>query len=146
MKLKCRFGEPLHGWLPIEISAGDFRFEDTLSKVPENPVDGLVYALGRAVDGLEAEVWLNLEPASYYLRFLPLEGDRYDLRIEFSGYGPGPAHARDPVFQATGTREEIILPFWRACRELASHAYSRSNWSECDEPALDRLTKLIRSG
>lgn len=105
----------------------------------------LVYALGRAVDGLEADVWLNLEPTSYYLRFLPLAGDRYDLRFEFSGNGPGPVHLRDLVFETTGRREDIILPFWRACRELASRPYSLSDWSECDEAALERLTGLIKS-
>lgn len=113
--------------------------------MPENPIDALVYGLGSAIDGLEAEVWLHLEPSSYYLRFTPREDSQFGLCIEFSERDTAQPQNRDLLFEARGNKREIILPFWRACKEFIGSSYDDPAWPKCDEDALARLNKLVKS-
>jgi len=73
MGLKCEFGAPQFGWLPIQITFDDFQLQTNISCIPENSIDKLVSAMMGAMDGVKAEVQLNTEPSLYYIRFAPLE-------------------------------------------------------------------------
>jgi hypothetical protein len=66
MKLKCKFGEPHYGWLPVKLTAGDYTLEMDVSDVPVDPIYILILSLHRALNGLESEIWWHLEPVSYY--------------------------------------------------------------------------------
>jgi len=145
MKMKCRLGEPHNGWLPFNLTINDYRLEIEVSDVPQNPVDNLVTGLGQALDGLESETWLNLEPASYYLRFSPVSCQGICFRIEFADQDTQQQKHRTTELELRGTREEIILPFWRAVKEFESHSFSESAWPRTDGTALTMLEKTIKS-
>jgi hypothetical protein len=145
MKLKCKFGEPHHGWLPLKITAGEFQLDVEISDIPKNPVDDLVSGLEAAFGGLDFEVWFHLEPASYYLRFIPLASNKIGIFIEFSERDTQQKNKRRTVFETEGERDDVLVPFWRAVKEFASHSYKEPAWPKCDEVALSRLDKLVRS-
>lgn len=144
MQLKCRFGEPHAGWLPVELTCDDLRLEFEVSHIPTNPIDSLILGLDRAISGLEAEIWFNLEPASYYLEFNPLAEQRYEFRIEFSQKDAQHRQYRTAVLEISGNKDEIVLPFWRAITEFASHSYTEPAWPEVDDFALSKLRKRVR--
>ncbi|UWR11997.1 hypothetical protein [Sulfitobacter mediterraneus] len=123
----------------------DYRLEIEVSDVPQNPVDNLVTGLGRAMDGLESETWLNLEPASYYLIFTPGSGQDICFNIEFADQDTQQRKRRTTVLELRGNREEIILPFWRAVKEFESHSHSERAWPKTDGAALAMLEKTIKS-
>jgi len=81
MKLKCRFGIPQHGWLPIFITCDDFQNEMKVSDMPVNSVDMLIQALSRILDGVDSKVWWHLKPANYTLDFVPQEVGGYNYSI-----------------------------------------------------------------
>jgi len=144
MKLKCKLGVPQHGWLPILLTYGDFRLEMDVSDVPVNSVDLLVHSLSRVIDGLESDVWWHLEPASYTFSFSPKEMDKFSFGVSFLDGSVGDEKSQH-IFECTGSRDEIILPFWRAVMEFASHSYTEPEWPAIDELALTRLTTKIRN-
>lgn len=146
MKLKCRFGVPDHGWLRFCLNADAYLLDVEISDVPVNPVDALVFGLERTFDGLDAEVWLNLEPASYYLCFNPVQADNVRLSIEFSERETQSQRLRSTVFDNVGSKAQVILPFWRALKEFASQPYAEPAWPKCDFEGLSRLDERIKSG
>lgn len=142
MKFKCRFGEPHAGWLPVELTCNDLRLEFEASHIPTNPIDSLLLGLDRAISGLETEICFNLEPDSYYLRFSPLAEPGYEFRIEYSEKD---AQHRTPVLDMSGNTSEVILPFWRAVTEFASHSYAEPAWPKVDDFALSKLRKRVKA-
>jgi hypothetical protein len=144
MKLKCKFGVPDHGWLQLNLSVDGFDLDIEISDVPLNSIDALVSALDCTFDGLEAEVWLHLEPASYYLCFVPLAADKLRLSIEFSERETQARVRRNTLFERVGTTREIILPLWRAIKEFESHSYNEPAWPECNAVKLAQLEKRIK--
>jgi hypothetical protein len=144
MKVKCKFGVPNHGWLQFVFSVDAFELDIDISDVPMNPIDALVSALLCALDGLDAEVWLHLEPGGYHLRFVPLPAEQLRLRIEFSDRDTRAQIHRSIVFDKVGEKREIILPIWRALKEFDSHSYREPAWPKCDAVRLEQLEKRIK--
>jgi hypothetical protein len=143
MKLKCKFGEPHHGWLSIRLTTGDFSLEMEVSDVPVDPIYVLISSLCLALNGLESEVWWHLEPASYYFYFEPEEQGEFKFSIAFAESNVTRNH-RETVFETSGSKAEIIFPFWRAIKEFASHSYKEPDWSAIDHAELENLTVLVR--
>ena len=82
-RLNIIFGEPMHGWLPVVFTAGDFKLDMDASDVPVDPLAQLVDALMKAIKGLKSEVLWHLEPNGFYFTFEP-QKDEYLVRIEYS--------------------------------------------------------------
>ncbi|OJJ12693.1 hypothetical protein BKI51_00950 [Alphaproteobacteria bacterium AO1-B] len=145
MGLKCQFGAPQFGWLPIQIAFDDFQLQTHISCIPENSIDVLILAMMGAMDGGKAEVQLNTEPSLYYVRFAPHENAKYLLRIEYSESGSSSTLERELLLETTGDESEIILPFWRACRQFESMTYKDAHWPRCSSNMLTALSKRIKS-
>jgi len=143
MKLKCKFGKPHHGWLPVKLTAGDYNLEMDVSDVPVDPIYILISSLHRALNGLESEVWWHLEPASYYFYFEPEENGEVKFLIAFAEENVTRNH-REIVFETAGSQAEIIFPFWRAIKEFASHSYEGPDWPPVDHAELEKLTALVK--
>ena len=143
MKVKCKLGAPHHGWLPVKVTIGDFNLEFEASDVPTNPVDLLTASLLRSLNGLESEVWWHLEPASYYFTFTPLEAEHYLFSISYAN-SHSDAEIRHEKIKESGSRDEVIVPFWRAIKEFVSHSYQEPHWPPTYDLELEKLTSAIR--
>ena len=145
MKVKCKFGMPHHGWLPVKVTIGDFTLEFEASDVPVNPVDLLSASLLRALNGLESEVWWHLEPASYYFTFTPIEAGQYLLAISYAD-SHSDVEVRHEKLKVSGSKDEVIVPFWRAIREFVSHSYQEPHWPLTYDFELEKLSSAIKGG
>lgn len=143
MKIKCKFGVPHHGWLPVKVTVGDFYLEMEASDVPVNPINILISSLTRTLSGFESEVWWHLEPASYYFSFASEGEDNYKFTISFADVD-SVSSKRQHIFETSGNKNEIILPFWRAVKEFASHSYLEPHWPETYEGWIDQLTTMVK--
>ncbi|WP_428529062.1 hypothetical protein [Roseibium sp.] len=145
MGLKCKFGAPHFGWLPIQITIDDFQLQTNISCIPENSIDVLISTMLGAMDGVKAEVQLNVESSLYYIQFAPLEDAKYLLLVEYSERGSSSTIERELLLEAAGDESEIILPFWRACRQFESMTYEDAHWPRCSNDMLTALNERIKS-
>lgn len=140
-RIRVEFEQPSHGWLPVKVVMNDFELEMTASDVPVNPIYVLYRAIQDVVDGLEATVWWHLEPAGYYFKFTQPEPQLYRLVISFS---KDQQQAPTYICEIQGSAADIILPFCRASKKLASLNYDEHDWPRLEEKQLAHLTNLIR--
>ena len=116
-KLKVSFDEPEHGWIAITVSVDDERFMLIPSHVPYDSITELAVALNKILEGYsEAAVRWNEEPAEYEFVFRVNEGslnlDVYEVTTVQGGI------RRNSVFSFSGPRDQLVISFWRALREL----------------------------
>lgn len=145
MSLKCRFGEPEHGWLPVELLLDEQVLKLDVSDVPADPIYCLILGLDRTINGSQDEVFLHLEPDGYYLCFQSLAEHRFSFRLERAESRVNQPQSRTVIFENTGNKRETIFPFWRAIKEFASHSYTEPAWPAVDNAALSKLTKSIKA-
>ena len=107
----------------------DVRIDIDASYTPNNPVQQLIEALHAATRGDAARVWWHLEPDGYFLRFEP-DGERIRLQLDFA-YDSIPSRSRN-VLAIEGTREEMLLPFWRFLRGFQSGEPHAPHWPDVD--------------
>lgn len=144
--MKLRFGKAHHGWLPtvLEVDGDELAFD--VSYLPYDFLGELVAALSGVLDGPgEYVARICEEPAEHDWRFRSF--DRSAVVFEVVSY-PGPRGGKGGVVaRQWGTPLEVVLPFWRGLRELASRMQAerfRANWSQpFPSDALDRLTARI---
>ena len=140
-KLKVEFGQPEHGWLPVDIQLRDFKLNFEASDVPINPIDQLILALSEITKGIKAEVWWHLEPSGYYFDFDKLDSS-YILTILFE---KAVNTDKEIVFQIEGSYEALILPFFRAIKKFVSLAYDEPHWPKTAEIEIKQLTYLVKA-
>jgi hypothetical protein len=132
---------PQHGWLLLQLTVNDQVVEIDASDVPHNPVEGLICALASSAQGTPASVWWHSEPDGYFLNFNPTGGD-VELSVDFA-FDSNRARAQT-VLKAKGSREQILMPFWRFLRQFQSHGYSEPHWPQTDYSAMDVIKADIR--
>ncbi|MEO9898557.1 MAG: hypothetical protein ABJD13_08320 [Paracoccaceae bacterium] len=145
MTLKCKFGKPQHGWLPVELLLDDEVLELNVSDVPVNPINCLILGLDRTINGLHDEIFFHLEPDGYYLCFQCLAEHSFDFRLERFETDTVQQEKRTLIYESTGNKHEIILPFWRAIKDFSSHSYAEPAWPAVDNGALSKLTKSVKA-
>ncbi|NVO30710.1 hypothetical protein [Hymenobacter lapidiphilus] len=138
--IRVSFEQPSHGWLPVKFSSNDFRLDIDASDVPINPVYLLYRAILDVVDGIEARVWWHLEPTGYYFDFSQPQSRLYCLVIKYQPNG----RAQEFLYETTGTATEIILPFCRAIKKLASYEHEEHDWPKLEEKQLASLDSIIK--
>jgi hypothetical protein len=147
-KLKVGFDEPEHGWIAITMSADDERFILIPSHVPYDSITELAVALNKILEGYsEATVRWNEEPAEYEFVFRVSEGalnlDIYEVARVQGGI------RRNSVFSFSGLRDQLLISFWRALRELQGRydpsEYER-RWNEpFPTSEMEVLTQRIKA-
>src|SRR5262245_35683448 len=116
-KLKVSFDEPEHGWIAITMSADGEQFVLITSHVPYDPITELAVALNKILEGYsESTVRWSEEPAEYEFVFRVRAGalslDVYEVAKVQDGI------RRNSVFSFIGMRDQLLISFWRALREL----------------------------
>jgi hypothetical protein len=135
------FGAPRHGWLPVRLDFESRSIEFEASDVPNNPVQRLVDALEAATQHRPSEVWWHLEPDGYIFRFLPSAG-KVELQVSYAKHS---VHEREvEVASIIGSAQEILLPIWRALRELQAHGLAEPAWPPVDFSRLPILREALR--
>lgn len=138
--LRIHHEPPSHGWLPLRLAVGNRTIEIDASDVPNNPIQDLIEALGRAASGSEACVWWHLEPDGYFMHFKPI-GSTVMLDLEFA---PDSARSQaSSVLSLLGDPAEVLLPFWRFIRAFQSHAYKTPHWPEVNYDQLIAIRQRI---
>jgi len=147
-KFKVSFDEPVHGWIAITISIGEEEFRLIPSHTPYDSITELAVALNKILEGYsEAVARWNEEPAEYEFVFRvcgeSLNFDICDVARIQGGV------RRIPVFSFGGPRNQLLIPFWRALRELQGRydpsEYER-RWNESfPTREMEVLTQRIKA-
>jgi hypothetical protein len=149
-KLKVAFDDPEHGWVGLTIGRGDESVTFNASYTPSDSFLDLTDALYNLfLYSGEAKVTWHSGSVEYELRFAKEGGLVRFWAYEYLD------HLRDAgkgqlFFEASGTYEEICLPFWRALRNLQgrfSEVELNARWHRLfPSKEIDDLTVLLRDG
>lgn len=146
--LLVRLEPPTDGRLPVLLDRNDGNLSFFASPSADDSLGDLVRALIRIMSPgtVHASVQWNAEPVEYEFRF---DGDAKQTTLTVSQW-PNQRRLLEKgktVFTVKGSREEIVLPFWRALRELEDHSSESWDWSS-PFPASDmrELSELVRGG
>ena len=149
MAIRVRFDDPDNGSIGISIEQRDSSFAESFSYVPYDSLQELVLALGRvlASDTTTSATCLVGAP-EFDLHFERSDNIVRFTVVEFADYRRQKG-AGKTAFLASGSFEQICVPFWRALRELESRFSSEDfagRWHrEFPHDELRRLTERIRS-
>ena len=138
--IALRYKPPSHGWLALTVAAADQTVVIDASDVPNNPVQDLVVAIEAAATGAESSVWWHLEPDGYFTTF-KAQGQEIHFSIDFAARSD--RRLTKPVLSVSGTKAEILLPFWRLLREFESRSYEDPNWPSVDFSRMQAIRSRI---
>ena len=145
---RVRFDPPTVGSLPVTLTASGDSLSFIASYTPYDSLSDLVTALIAIVltDSVDSSVCWNTEPVEYEFRF---GTDASDITLHVIHW-PNSTRAREnsqSVFTVRGSRMEIVLPFWRALRQLESQATTRWEWQHpFPDRDMHKLDKHIHAG
>ena len=147
-RLKVAFDDPEHGWVGLTIGHGDESVTVNASYTPGDSFLDLSDALYNLfLYSGEAKVVWHAGSAEYGLRFgregdaVGLESREYPDRLREAGRGVR-------LFGASGSYEDICIPFWRALRNLRGRFSAEELNTRWHRPfpakEVDGLTWLLR--
>lgn len=119
----------------------DFELEFNASNIPESPTDKLCESLILAMNGIETEIFWNLEPECY---FFELKQIRNGIELNISK-GGGITENRNLIYELTGNFESVILPMYRSLKKFNTLEFDKTDWKEIDQKKLNKLTELVKS-
>jgi hypothetical protein len=138
-KIELNFGNPEHGWLPVEFKYAEFELNFDASDVPKIPTDLLCECLVSILKGLETKMYWFLEPGHYLFEFVP-NGKVIDLLISASNASIA---KHKGMYKITGSYDSIILPMYRTLKKFNTIEFNELDWEKIDRVKLDELTELI---
>ncbi len=148
-KLVVEFSPPQHGWMQLELRAGDQHLHLSLSQVPFDSLQELVGAVSAFLEtGRQGVAHLNGEPDEYEFVFEP--GTRSGaLRVGVVQYSRGRrADSSAVLFDHQGDACEIGRTMWRAFRKLETQ-FVPEHWTHSfplkSVQVLGRLTAKAAS-
>ena len=147
-KLKASFDDPDGGWVCLTIECGEHSETIIASYTPGDSFLDLTDGLYNLLQyDCEARIIWHEEPAETELRFIRTK-KVVRLKVWFFQ-----DHRRDDgrgekEFEASGSYEEICLPFWRALRSLQGRFSANELTARWLRPfpwkEIDDLTKAIK--
>lgn len=149
-RLKVAFDDPEHGWVGLTIGRGSESVTIIASYTPRDSFLDLADALYNLYlySGETKVIW-HSGSTEYELRFgregneVRLEAWEYPDRLRDAGRG-------ERFFEASGSYEDVGLPFWRALRNLQGRFSAEELNRRWHRPfparELDGLTSLLRKG
>ena len=116
-----RFDDLLADGLPVTLDAADNHLFFLASPIPYDSLADLVTALITVLvaDTAQIAVRWNTEPIEYEFQF-SIKNGAILLRIEQFANSTRQDNAGQIAFTAHGSRTAIVLPFWRALRNMES--------------------------
>ncbi|MDJ0366408.1 hypothetical protein QMK33_14715 [Hymenobacter sp. H14-R3] len=138
--ITVNFGEPARGWLPITFRAGTFELVLDAADVPVNPLESLCEALAVVSAEGNAQVFWHLEPAECRFDF---KNQAAEITLTLAER-PTRTRPFTQIFQVTGTSKEMLMPFYRALAQFASHSYSEAHWPTLSKHKLVQLGSSLK--
>jgi hypothetical protein len=146
--LEITFTQPESGWIGLRLSGPDATFEGSFSHIYPT-LEQLCGGLCDVAAGASARrVTFLLEPAELELRISFIGGDDAELTVDLYSDGrryPGARSSR--VFEFCGPRSAILLPIWRALRNLETclpaSDFERAWREPFPQMAMASLTRII---
>lgn len=119
-KLRVRFDDPEHGWIGLSVEGENITFREAFSYTPHDSFFDLVTALSLLLEGDHEDVvtWA-VGPGEFDFSFSG-KGGVVRLRVDRHRDQQRPPGGGEVLFEASGSVDEICLPFWRALRDLES--------------------------
>ena len=122
--MKFEIGNPEHGWVNIKLSHKETEIEFDASDVPNNPISELIRAIEAALNGIDALVWWNLEPAGYYFKFKNF-GSELEFEVLYS-ISSTESQAQS-ILVVQGSCHELLVILWRALRKFETFNHKEPN-------------------
>jgi hypothetical protein len=138
-KLLIKLGQPEHGWLPVELTYGEFELQFTASDIPVNPIDQLISGIKQITKGISTQVWWHLEPEGYYFHF-EKGSDIFTLRVSFAR---NETAEKELIFETKGNYDRIIMPFYRCVKNFFSKEIEEVHWPVPDKNEIDKLVEVV---
>ena len=139
--VELSFGEPKHGWLPIDVRIGDFKFRDLASNVLNDPLEEFLelraFLLGEMLGRHRVSLWL--EPAGYLVEVTRIDEVLASFTVWFEeAFVPPRIHKTSQrVFEGVAQRESaarrIEQAYWVLRREQAARLANWGNIERYDE-------------
>lgn len=139
-RIRITHEDPTHGWLPIRLMVDGHVVDIDSSDVPNNPVQDLVSALDSVLRNTAAAVFWPLEPGGYSFLFSP-ESDRVHFSVTFA---ENDESCQQEILSIVGSRNEILLPFWRFVRNFQSRNYEQPHWPVVDGTYMEFIRASLR--
>jgi hypothetical protein len=150
-RFRAAFDGPEAGWLTVALEAPGQRYEFSPSHVPYDSVSLLASGMLAVLEGREAVVPWNDEPAVHEFH---LSGSASAVHLTvFAVHARAHSQVeRTAVFSLQGTADDVLLPLWRALRELQSrfspeeyHRRWREPFPAAEVTELGRRLRTARS-
>lgn len=125
---RVRFGDTNHGWMPVNLITNDQQFSFIASYIPYDSLAELVEALSLFLQvGYSKIVRWNAEP-TYYEFIFSESNEQAMLRVIEYTNQKLVQNAEQVVFTFSGSRVSLIIPFWRALRDIETRHGFEQNW------------------
>ena len=140
------FEEPKHNWIKVRLKRDDFNLEFHASAIPDNPVAELISSLLKISSGVSSTIVWHTEPEKYILSF---EKQNEEYQLQIVRYLD--TKNQSLLFTSNGDFAKIIVPFYRAIKNLFSSAINEKDWPIQDIEKIEKLkikiteNKIIQS-
>ena len=144
------FTQPESGWIGLRLSGPDPVFEDSFSHIYPT-LEQLCGGLCDVAAGASARrVTFLLEPAELELGISLIDGGDARLTVDlYSDRRRYPGAQTSRVFEFSGPRSAIVLPFWRALHKLeaslSASDFERAWRKPFPQMAMASLTRIINA-
>jgi hypothetical protein len=147
-RLHVILSSPHDGWIEVTVGTEKTEFAEAVSYTPNDFITGLVKAVCLLMEGQDGLAVASCEPTTYDFRFSK-ETDTEKCQFDIVGFPDWHRHEHsgEVVFSFRASKEEVVLPFWRALRNLegriAASEYRDAMRREFPSPCLQRLSRLL---
>jgi hypothetical protein len=127
--VNINFGTPKNGWLPVDLSYGDFHIDFDASDVINDPINELCEILLGLQNNKSGEILWWLEPGAYFFG-LQKVGSTYSLTISLTNdlHSDESENHREVEKIITGDHNQIVIPFLKAIKKFCSQSYETVHW------------------
>jgi len=118
-RLEVCLSNPENGWIEVAVSTTEEDFKEAVSYAPNDFILELATALSLAMQGVNAVAVASCEPVTYEVTFSGVSGTNMThLQIVWYADWNREGKSARAVLSCQTTRLGIVLPFWRALRNL----------------------------
>ena len=136
--MTVKFQEPKNNWIKLYLKDGEFDLEFDASSIPENPINELISSLLQISNGISSTVVWNIEPGKYFFK-LDKQNEKYRLEIFQNSDNKSPVL----LYALAGNFNEIVLPFYRAIKNLVSYEIREKDWPRFDKEKIEKLSLIV---
>jgi hypothetical protein len=144
--LKIYFRKISNGWLRVQIQFEEALFSFTASSVPNDSIYELAKGLFifASTHTIQTIKW-NTEPVEYDFVFTH-DSEKASFEIVEYADSRRLKGTGTPRFATNGTLKSLVVPFWRALRELENNEQFEQQWKHpFPQKEMDLLTNVVKT-